>query len=95
MGQPVERCDDCPRLYDTEGPRCDECPPLPSPQSVEDKKAGSQRAADVNEIMKIVMKTAAKIAVERPDLQINSNLPLLRETHPEWFDSESDKTNTE
>jgi hypothetical protein len=38
------------------------------------------------EIMKMVMKTAAKIAVERPDLQIDPSLPLLREKHPEWFD---------
>jgi hypothetical protein len=44
--------------------------------------------ADANDIMKRVMKTAAKIAVERPDLQIDPSLPLLREKHPEWFDSE-------
>jgi hypothetical protein len=42
--------------------------------------------ADVNEIMKLVMKTAAKIAVERPDLRLNPDLPLVREKHPEWFD---------
>jgi hypothetical protein len=42
--------------------------------------------ADVNEIMKLVMKSAAKIAVERPDLQLDPTLPLVREKHPEWFD---------
>jgi hypothetical protein len=41
--------------------------------------------ADVNEIMKNVMRSASKVAAERPDLGIDPNLPLLREKHPEWF----------
>lgn len=43
---------------------------------------------DVNEIMKSVMKVARKIAIERPDFGLDPRLPLLRATHPEWFDDQ-------
>lgn len=40
----------------------------------------------VNEIMKNVMKSASKIAADRPDLGIDPNLSFVREKHPEWFE---------
>jgi hypothetical protein len=37
-------------------------------------------------IMQMVMRTAAKIARERPDFGLDPNLPLCRREHPEWFE---------
>jgi len=36
-------------------------------------------------IMQMVMKSAEKVARDRPDLGIDPNLPLVRKEHPEWF----------
>jgi Lar family restriction alleviation protein len=41
--EPVERCSDCPRLYDTEGPVCDDCPPLESGKAAPPAPAEEQR----------------------------------------------------
>jgi hypothetical protein len=37
-------------------------------------------------IMQMVMKTAAKIARERPDLGLDPNLTEVRKKYPEWFE---------
>jgi hypothetical protein len=37
-------------------------------------------------IMQMVMKTAAKIARERPEFGLDPDQRLLRKEHPEWFE---------
>jgi hypothetical protein len=41
---------------------------------------------DANEAMKMIIRTAKRIAEERQDFGIDPKLPLLRKEHPEWFE---------
>lgn len=43
---------------------------------------------DVLTVMRSVMRAIMQAVRDRPDLEVDPNLPLIRRKHPEWFDDE-------
>lgn len=50
------------------------------------KAAVVSQDPDALKIMRAATKTLMEVIRERPDLEIDPNLPLMRKEHPEWFD---------